>query len=158
MIKNINFKSACFINFIKKIKIAYRKNINNINGKPWVYKKYKHFFFKSYMKQNKILGVIVYCKRDLNYHINFLYILKQYRNKKIGYNLLQHLTDKKDKKIITTHVYKNFKRALNFYKKNNFVTYSKKINTKKINLIINQSKEFDKNVYNSKKLLILKRK
>lgn len=156
MIKNIKFKSKKFKNFLRYIKMPYEKNNNSLKCKPWVYKNLKNFYFKCFIKDNKILGVIVFCKKKFNYHINFLYISSKHRNKKIGYKFLKYLANKKDRKLITTHVHKQLKRSIRFYKKNNFFKYSKYKKIKEVNFIRKESVNFNKNVYNSKELFILK--
>lgn len=137
--------------------MPYERGNNSIKYKPWIYKKFKNFYFKCYIKDNEIYGVIIFCKKKYNYHINFLYISSKHRNKKIGHRFLKYLINKKNKKFITTHVHKKLKRTLNFYKKNNFFKYSKYKKIKEIDFIRKDAINFNKNVYYSKELLILKK-
>ena len=118
MIKKIKFDSYGFKTFLKKIKMPYEKDNNLISGKPWKYRKEKNFYFKSLIEKNKIIGVIVYSKHVYNYHINFLYILSNKRNKNYGQKLLSYLKNLKKKKFLTTHIDKKLKLGIKFGKKN----------------------------------------
>ncbi len=150
MIKNINFKDKKFLNFLKKIEIKHSEN-RDIKNSPWKFKNLKHFYFKQLINKKKIVGVMVYSKHKNNYHLNFLYVDKKFRGSGLGKIMMRYLTNKKDKKIFTTHVYKNLKDALKFYYTIGFKKYK---NNKKLHFFIKNCKDFNPNVYRTKYLLL----
>ena len=152
MIKKTIFNSNEFVDFLNKIKIPFSKN-KKITNPPWKYKNLSNFFFKSFILNKKIKGMIVYSKHRDNFHINFLYVLSNKRNKRVGTKLINHCLSHKEKKIYTVHVNKKFKQAIKFYKKFKFKEYKKSEN-EKVNNFVKKSQNFNPNVYKTKKLLV----
>lgn len=152
MIKKTIFNSNEFIDFLNKIKIPFSKN-KKITNPPWKYKNLSNFFFKSFILNKKIKGMIVYSKHKDNFHINFLYVLSNKRNKRVGTKLINHFLSHKEKKIYTVHVNKKLKQAIKFYKKFKFKEYKKSEN-EKVNNFVKKSQKFNPNVYKTKKLLV----
>jgi ribosomal protein S18 acetylase RimI-like enzyme len=153
MIKKINFKKKKFLNFIKKIELPYSET-RKLENSPWKYNKLKHFVFMQYEKNNRVIGLIVFSRHRYNYHLNFLYVDKNYRSKGVGKILMNYFLSKKEKKIFTVHVNKKFKRALGFYYSLGFTKF------KKHNILlsfVNKCKKFDRNVYKDKYLIIKKK-
>ena len=67
----------------------------------------KHFVFRQYEVNNRIIGLIV-LKHRYNYHLNFLYVDKNYRSKGAGKMIMNYFYQKR-KKNFTVHVNKKFK-------------------------------------------------
>ena len=153
MIKKINFKKKKFLNFIKKIELPYSET-RKLENSPWKFKKLKHFVFRQYEKNNRIIGLIVFSKHRYNYHLNFLYVDKNYRSKGAGKMIMNYFLSKKEKKIFTVHVNKKFKRALKFYYTLGFTKF------KKHNILtsfVNKCKKYNPNVYKDKYLIVKKK-
>lgn len=149
MITKINIKNKNFLNFIKTIDTDFEESRSTENT-PWKFNGLKNFFFKQYIENKKVLGVMAYSKHLNNYHLNFLYIDKDYRSKGIGKIMMDHFLSQKGKKIFTTHVMKKLDRALKFYKTLGFTSYKKSNDTKSF---IKKSKRYDPNVHKDKYFL-----
>lgn len=154
MIRDINFKKKNFQFFLKKIKMPLEKN-NSLSEKPWIYRK-KNFFFKCFITRKKVSGAIVYSKHRYNYHLNFIYVVAEKRNKKIGSKLLNYFLSLKGKRYFTTHVNKKFKRTIKFYKKNLFTQYFKYMKIKDLEIFKQASINYNSSVYKQKILFFKK--
>ena len=151
MITKINIKNKKFLSFIKKIEFDFAES-RSAEGTPWKFHRLKHFFFKQYTENNKILGVMAYSKHLKNYHLNFLYIDKNYRSKGVGKIMMDFFLSQPGKKIFTIHVMKKLKRALKFYQTIGFTNYKK--SSDDALSFFNKSQRNDPNVYKDNNLII----
>ena len=148
MIKTININSKKFEKFLKNIEEDFKENKSKKNT-PWKYFHLKNFNFFFFIFNKDIIGSIVTSSHRNNLHINFLYILKKFRHKKIGSQLINFIEYKSKKKIISVHVFKNAKKVKIFYEKNGFQEF---YSYKKLNEFKIKAKKFNDNVYKEKKL------
>lgn len=73
-----------------------------------------------YVIDNKIIGFIIYSTIYENTEIIDIFVSKDYRNKKIGYELLNKVLEENKNNNITLEVNVNNSIAINLYKKLNF--------------------------------------
>ena len=153
-IKNLNYKKIKI--FIDNIGFngKFRDN-KKIENSPWKFIDLKNFNFFSYEYRNKIIGIIVVSNHKKNTHINFLYVLRKYRSKKIGSKLIKYVENFTKNFFLTVHVFKKSKIIEGFYIKNNFEVYCKSDNLYEF---IHKANKYDKNVYKKKKLFVKKLK
>jgi ribosomal protein S18 acetylase RimI-like enzyme len=148
MIKAININSKKIEKFLNDIDEDFAVNKSKKNT-PWKYFNLKNFFFYYFIFKKKIIGSIVISNHRNNIHINFLYVLKKYRSKKIGSHLIKFIEKQSKKKIISVHVFKYAGKVKIFYKKNGFQEFN---SYKKLDEFILKARKFNKNVYKEKKL------
>ena len=146
MIKTISISSKKLKKFLNKIDHDFIENKSKKNT-PWKYFNLKNFFYFYFILKQEIIGSIVISNHKNNTHINFLYVLKKFRSKKIGHQLIKYIEKKNKKKFITVHVYKNAKKVKVFYKKNGFqvVKSHEKLDQFKL-----KARKFNQNVYKEK--------
>jgi len=73
-----------------------------------------------YKKDNKIVGFLDYSKMYEKIEINYIFVLNEYRNQNIGYELIKYMIDNNDFENITLEVNVNNISAINLYKKHGF--------------------------------------
>ena len=157
MIRKIDFNSEYFISFLKSIEMPYEKGNNSFFKKPWTYRKYNNFFFKCFILKKRIVAVMIYSKHRYNFHLNFIYVSKENRNKKVGFKLLKYFLSLKSKNFFTAHVNKKSKKTINFYEKNLFKKYLVSQKIEEVEYFKSQSEVFNKNVYKKKYLFFYKK-
>jgi len=153
MIKKININSKKLVKFLNNIDKDFSENKSKKNT-PWKYFKLKNFFYFYFILKQEIIGSIVISNHKKNTHINFLYVLKKFRSKKIGHQLIEYVEKISTKKIISVHVFKNAKKVKVFYKKNGFQMVK---SYKKLDEFIFKARKFNQNVYKEKILLYKQR-
>ena len=155
--KNLNYKIIYykslklrkFLSNIKESDFLLNKSFKNT---PWIYLRSPNFTFYKVENFQKILGVAVIFRIKKQDHLQFLYIDKNYRSSGIGKLLLNKVLRKK--KFTTVHVYKNLKKnVLEFYKNNGFKLYKFKNNKTKLELWIRRCNKFNRNTFKEKYLL-----
>lgn len=152
MIKTININSIKVKKFLNNISDDFLENKSKKNS-PWKYYGLKNFQFFFFIFRNQIIGTIVISSHRMNTHINFLYILKNFRKKGVGKKLIQFIESKSKKKIISVHVFKYAKKVKLFYQKSGFHEFS---SCQKLEQFILKAKRINRNVYNEKKLFYKK--
>lgn len=73
-----------------------------------------------YEKDNKILGFLDYSKMYEKLEINYIYVISEYRNQNIGYELIDYMIKNNIFENITLEVNVNNENAINLYKKHGF--------------------------------------
>jgi len=145
--QNVNLRKVK--NFVKTINF---NTAHRFTSSPWIYYKNKNFKFTYALLNNSIIGVSAIFETQYNLHLSFLYVSEKYRGKGLGQILLKRFI-LKNKKLKTVHVYKNLKKTLNFYKKNNFKKFSFKSNNEHLKKWRNRCINFDKETFKKRFLL-----
>lgn len=104
--KNVN------IELLKELFKEYKENYKVINND------FTHNY--CYVIDDKIIGFIIYSTIYENTEIIDIFVSKDYRNKNIGYKLLNKVLEENKNNNITLEVNVTNKIAINLYKKLNF--------------------------------------
>ena len=91
---------------------------NRLLTKKYSYKKkFTHLFVS---KNNKYIACALILNTSYSNHLYFLYVLKEFRKKRIGRMLLREFFEISKEKIKTVHVKNTLKKVIKFYLKNSF--------------------------------------
>ena len=152
---NLKYKKKTSVNklnqFIKKITGKEFRENKKISNTPWKYLKENKFKFFYLYLNNNIIGVVVIIDFKFTRHLNFLYILKEFRGMGLG-TVLFNKYFLPTKKIKTIHVDKNLKKTVFFYEKLKFSKY-KKSNNSVVQSWILRCKKHDNKTFKDRYLL-----
>ncbi len=151
-ITNIKKKTKKLIFFLKKIKEKNFRINKSFKNTPWIHFNNPNFNFYKFELNNEIFGLAVLIKMKLNFHLQFLYIGKNFRSMGYGKKILDELLPKR--KFTTVHVpYRLTSRTQKFYAKNGFRLSNLREKNFKLMYWIKRCKKYDKKTFKEKKLM-----